>query len=55
MVSVVIDGVEHNVPPRVADVIRTVIEHADRIAEGSKVLRLVLRKEEIKASVEEDL
>jgi hypothetical protein len=55
MVTVIIDGREYRVPARVADVIRKVIEHADRISEGSKVLRLALRKEKITASIEEEL
>jgi hypothetical protein len=55
MVTVIIDGREYRVPARVADVIRKVIEHADRIAEGSKILRLTMRKETVKASLEEDL
>ncbi len=52
---IVIDGREYRVPARVADVIRTIVEHADRIADGSKVLRLALRKEKITASIEEEL
>lgn len=55
MVLVVIDGHEYRVGNRIKDVLLKVIEHADRIAEGSKVLRLTLRKEEVKASVEEEL
>lgn len=55
MVVVAIDGREYTVPARVADVIRKVIEHADRIADGTKILRLAMRKEKITASVEEEL
>jgi hypothetical protein len=55
MVVVIVAGREYRVPRRVADVLLKVIEHADRIAEGSKILRLALRGTDIKASVEEDL
>jgi|WetSurMetagenome_2_1015567.scaffolds.fasta_scaffold1381949_1 hypothetical protein len=55
MVPVVIDGREYRVPRRVVDVLLKVVEHADRIAEGSKILRLALRKEKITASIEEEL
>jgi hypothetical protein len=55
MSVVVVDGREYRVPRRVADVIRKVLEHADRIASGSKVLRLALRKETITATIEEEL
>jgi len=55
MVTVVIDGKEMRFTGRLADVIRKIVEHADRIAEGSKIVRMALRKEKITLSVEEEL
>ncbi len=55
MVVVKIDGKEHTFIGRVAEVIRLIVEQADRIASGSKVLRLALRKEKVTATIEEEL
>jgi hypothetical protein len=55
MVVIVVDGREYHVTKRVADAVRKILEHADRIASGSKVLRLALRKESVTATIEEEL
>lgn len=55
IVTVTIDGREFRFTGRLADVIRMIVENADRLAEGSKVLRLAMRKEKVTASIEEEL
>jgi len=55
MIVVIIDGKRHEFAGRVADVIRKIVENADRIKDGSKVIRLALRKEKITVSIEEEI
>lgn len=55
MVKVVIDGKEIRLTGRLADVVRKIVEHADRITDGSKILRLALRKDKVSISIEEEL
>jgi hypothetical protein len=55
MVKVLIDGREVVLVGRLADVVRRIVEHSARIAEGSKVLRIALRGTKVTLSVEEEL
>jgi hypothetical protein len=55
MVKVVIGVYEFQVPRRVADILRQIAEKADRLAEGSKVLRVALRGPKVTMTVEEEL
>lgn len=54
-VVVVIDGHEYRIEKRVADLVKKIVEQADRLADGTKTLKACLRGHEVKLTVEEEL
>lgn len=50
-----IDGQEVVLSKRLADVVRRLVRIEERIKDGSKVVRIALREQSVKVSIEEEV